>query len=180
MTDVPTSTVNEPERTLLPPPIQRVGRPSTKIKHAPMGLSRKVKAAIDLMVFEGATRPAAAKTVGLADNSLRLAFRNPQVMRHHSEQLEVLRTSLRARALHQIDHLSQYAVSERVQLDASKHLDGGDKGAGVTVNVGLGVNVAPGYMVDVTGHQSGAQQILDQARSRRNLLTDNDVVPDGT
>jgi hypothetical protein len=122
------------------------------------------------MYTEALSRKDAAARVGIADYSLYMALRNPVVMKYWNEWRDVLRTSEGPRSIHKIAHLRDNAESERVQLDAAKHLDGGDKGAGVTVNVG--VNIAPGYMVDVMEHQAGARQILNQAKSQRNLLTD--------
>lgn len=111
-------------------------------------------------------RKDAAKLAGLSDETLRKAFRNPVVVKHYRDELEVLRTSARPRALHKIEHLSQNAGSERIQLDAAKYLDGGDGRGGVTVNVGVNANIAPGYMVDVSGYTADLQDVAQMGRQQ--------------
>lgn len=164
-------------------PLRPPGRPRKKAGKHLMGLSPKVKAAIELMIFGALDtpplpRPQAAKAVGLADVSLRTAFRNPLVIHHYNQQLDVLRTSERPRALHTIAELRDKAKSERVQLEAAKYLDGGhERQGGVTVNVG--VNIEPGYQIAIAPeHADGARQLLQQAGSTRNLLIDKERVPD--
>lgn len=165
-------------QTVRPPAHRRPGRPSNKSKRPLMALSRKVRAACDLMALEGLSRKEAATRVGLSDHSLYLALRNPVVLRYHNEALEVLRTGERGKSVVKIAHLRDNAASERVSLEAAKHLDarGPAGNGGVTVNVG--VNVQPGYLVDVAAHSPAAGQILHQAGSTRNLLTEQQDVPD--
>jgi len=149
----------------------------------PGSLSPKVRAAIELMIFGSTdalpmTRQVAAKAVGLADTTLRLAFRNPLVVKHYNDQLEVLRNGARPRGLLRIIDLVDNARTERVQFEAAKYLDGGDQRAGgVTVNVG--VNLQPGYMVDATPFDPEKRiQLLKQARSTANMLIEHDPVAD--
>lgn len=173
-------------QTLIVPrraPVQHRPGPPAKRRAAPRtGPSPKVKAAIERMIFGSTheapvTRQEAAKAVGISDETLRAALRNPVTMKYWNEQLDVLRTSARPRALHSIAHLSHSADAEGVKLKAAIYLDGGDKGSGVTVNVGLGVNVAPGYMIDVSEHAAASPQLLKQARSIRNALENSQSVP---
>ena len=143
-----------------------------------MTLSPRVKAAIELMVFGSADGPPlkrvdAAKAVQLSDTTLRIAFANPVVVQHYNAQLEVLRTSARPRAFHQIERLAESAKSEKVKFDAAKHIDTGGRSdsAGIVVNVG--VNVQPGYLISTADYPQGeVQQIQRQAMIGLKALKD--------
>jgi len=135
-----------------------------------MGLSHKVKAAIDRMVFDAVARPEAAEIVGLADTTLRLAFRNPVVVKHYREQMVVLRESERPRSVNKIVALRDKAESERVQLDAAKYLDGQDRAGPANVGVQV-VNIVPGYQIGISSDMADkARQILQQSGSVANVL----------
>lgn len=125
-------------------------------------------------------RQDAAKASGIADVTLRNSLAHPLTMKFYNEQMDVLRSGARPRGLHRIIDLVDNARTERVQFEAAKYLDGGDKAhGGVTVNVG--VNIAPGYMVDATGFDAERRtQLLKLARSSRNILTDqaNETISD--
>jgi hypothetical protein len=111
------------------------------------------------------TRAEAAKAVGMLDDSMRMAFRNPDVMQHFNEQLEILRTSARPRAFAQIVDLSEHANAEATRFRAAAYVDsGGRSGAdGQGVSVNIGINVQPGY---VLGLDASA---LDAARTKQQL-----------
>lgn len=119
-------------------------------------MSENVQTAVELMVFEGQTRSQAAESVGVSDEYLRKCFIKPDVLAYFNQCQEVLRTSARPRALRKIIDLSEKAGSERVALDASKYLDGMDRGAhqvGATVinntQINNTLNVTPGYVIDL-------------------------------
>jgi hypothetical protein len=71
-----------------------------KGRSAPGKVTGKLKAAIGVMVWEGLKRPDAAAKAGLSDHGLREALRRPHVKAHYLSELEVLRTSERARNIH--------------------------------------------------------------------------------
>jgi hypothetical protein len=157
-------------------------KPSTAAKpsrHAVQsgGLTPKVRAAINRMIWEGKQRKAAAEASGLADESLRQALLKPLVLRFYNEQLDVLRSSARPRALQRIIELSDKSGSEKVGLDAAKYLDSEGKSDQRT-QVNVQVNVSPGYMIDVTDSPSQRmRQIADQAGSTCTVLdTQADVL----
>lgn len=118
-------------------------------------LTPKNKAAIEAMVFDGLKRPAAAELVGLTDHALRTALTKPHVLAYLNEQMEVLRTSGRPRALHtMIDLLDDKNSS--VKFKAAEYLDGQNRGTHtvgatqVNVQVNNTVSVTPGYVIDLT------------------------------
>lgn len=130
-------------------------------------ISPKVKLAIDLMVFEGMKRDEAAETVGLAIISLRQAMLKPHNLAYLNEQMEVLRTSARPRALRKMTDLLE-AKTERIQFEAAKYLDGMDRpshavgATQVNVQVNNTVNVTPGYVLDLRPEDGQQIEHLEQ------------------
>ena len=61
----------------------------------------KLRTALDLMVWQNLTRKEAERA-GLADASLRFAFRKPHVMSYYHAELAALRNSLRAENVHRL------------------------------------------------------------------------------
>lgn len=169
----PGQDTTEPKRPLTnalrKPATAPVGRPPNP-KPPAMGLSKRVKASIELMIFEGLSRKDAARKSGLADNSLYVALRNPEVLRYFNAQMDVLRTGARPQAFHQIATLSESAKSEKVKLDAAKYLESeGKAGSGPVIN--LGINIAPGYLIDLHAYDQGElTQIEHQALIGRKQL----------
>lgn len=152
----------------------------------PKKVGRKTRAAIDLMVWEGAKRSEAAQRLGMSDNALRQAFQLPHVLAYLNQQMEVLRSSARSHALFRITDLVDSAQSERVKLDAAKYLDGMDRTVhqqGAQVNVGVQVNVeTPGYIIDLSEYPSEqgskAKQIDHLEPHDANALPMQPDVPD--
>ncbi len=134
------------------------------------GLTRKVKAAIDRMVWHGRKRTEAAADAKLTDDAFRKALRKPIVLRYYNEQLDVLRNSARPRALQRIADLADKSESEKVGLDAAKYLDSGGKSDQTNINLGVQVNVSPGYVIAVPSADKQARQIAQQAGSVANCL----------
>lgn len=109
--------------------------------------SGKVRQAIDLMIWQGHHRDDAAKAAGLTPKSLYNAFRKHHVKRYYGSQLEVLRTSARARNFHRLEAIAQQDSNPMAAVGAIKEMErqvseapsGGGAGptrfAGVTVIV---------------------------------------------
>lgn len=128
-------------------------------------LTDKQRRLVDLMVHEGMDRKRAAEAAGVTDETARLALRNPQVLAYLNEEMEVLRTGARPRALRKMTDLLD-AKTERIQFEAAKYLDGMDRpshavGATVNVQVNNTVNVTPGYVLDLRPdeYQKSSRQI---------------------
>lgn len=146
-------------------------------------LSDAVRAAVEAMVFDGCIRREAAEIAGIKDDSLRRCLTKPDVLAYFNECQEVLRTSARPRALHKIIALSEKAGSERVALDASKYLDGMDRGAhqigaqiNVQVNNNVTTHVTPGYAIDLRPDERDQIGHLEQHDAKSLELQAN--VPD--
>ena len=145
-------------------------------------LTPKQRIAIEAMVFEGQERRQAAKTANLSDEAIRVALTKPHVLAYLNECQEVLRTSLRPRALHKMGKLLN-AKTERIQFESAKYLDGMDRpshtiGAQqINVNVQNNVNVeTPGYVIKLNRKHS--EQIDHLVHDIDNQLISNEVVPD--
>lgn len=90
---------NPPTRQLL----------EAKDRSAPLKVTGKLRAAIDLMVWHGLTRKQAAQQAAISEHTLYVAFRKPHVKAHYLNELEVLRTSERARSIHRIAEIRDAA-----------------------------------------------------------------------
>lgn len=138
--------------------------------------TKRVRTAIDAMIFRGLKRSDAAQEAGLVDHSLREALRRPHVLAYLNSQKEVLRTSAGCAALFQIAELSQNAKGEKIRFEASAYLDSGQLRGRQAVNVHVSQQVVmPGYVLDL---QESPEALQRDAERRREMLT-IDVVPAG-
>jgi hypothetical protein len=83
----------------------------------------KLKAALDLMVWENLKRKDAAARAGLADSSLRFAFRKPHVMAYYHTELKALRDNLRAHNVHRLDKIADDSKNDMARVAAVKALE---------------------------------------------------------
>lgn len=83
----------------------------------------KLKAALDLMVWDNLKRKDAAEKAGLADASLRFAFRKPHVMAYYQAELKALRDNLRARNVHRLDGIADDSKNDMARVGAIKALE---------------------------------------------------------
>jgi hypothetical protein len=72
----------------------------------PLKVTGRLKHALELMVWSGLARDAAAKEAGLKPHSLYCAFRKSHVLAHYRNECEALRVSGRAKRLHRLDELA--------------------------------------------------------------------------
>lgn len=153
-------------RAALAPAAQKAAALLRKEKKEPV-VTDKQRAAIHAMVFEGQKRPDAAKTAGMTDEALRVALTKTSVLAYLNEQIEVLRTSGRPRALHTMIDLLD-SKNDSTKFKAAEYLDGQNRGShtvGATqTNVQINnttVNVTPGFVIDLRPDElaSGGVQI---------------------
>lgn len=147
------------------------------------GLTKKVKLVCDLLVHEGYERAEACKEAGLSEKTILAALRKPLVLRYLREQTEVLRDGERFRNIRTGIKLRDKAESEHVQLKAAQWLHGESVGSNA-VQVNVGVQVTPGYVIDLredgdsVKHDAAKRhQMLELAASEAKLLIDKDDVP---
>lgn len=83
----------------------------------------KLKTALDLMVWDNLKRKDAAAQAGLADASLRFAFRKPHVMAYYRAELAALRENLRAKNIHRLDGIADDSTNDMARVGAIKTLE---------------------------------------------------------
>jgi hypothetical protein len=83
----------------------------------------KLKTALDLMVWENLRRKEAAEKAGLADASLRFAFRKPHVIAYYHAGLKALRDNLRASNVHRLDTIADDSKNDMARVAALKALE---------------------------------------------------------
>lgn len=86
-------------------------------------IGRKVKAALDAMVWLGRTRDQAALSAGLQDNSLYKALRRPDVKAYYLAECEVLRVSGRAQRIHRLEALATQDENKQAAVNAIRALE---------------------------------------------------------
>lgn len=119
------------------------------------------------MVHQALSRNDAATAVGMSHNAAINAFHEPAVRLLYNKELDVLRTSGRARNLHVGEELRDKSASDKVRLEAAKWLHGeSDRASGGGV-VNVQVNVQPGYIVQVGQPSAEVQRVLELAGSTR-------------
>lgn len=83
----------------------------------------KNKAAIDAMVWEGLKRSDAAAKAGFTDHALYTALTKPHVKAYYMAQLEVLRTSERARNIHTLVEVRDQKTNQMARVQAVARLE---------------------------------------------------------
>jgi hypothetical protein len=83
----------------------------------------KLKTALDLMVWDNVKRKDAAAKAGLADSSLRFAFRKPHVMAYYHAELKALRDNLRAHNVHRLDKIADDSKNDMARVASIKALE---------------------------------------------------------
>lgn len=169
-------------RQALAPAAQKAAALLRKEKKA-IAVTDKQRAAIHAMVFEGLKRPDAAKAAGMHDESLRVALTKPHVLAYLNEQIEVLRTSGRPRALHTMINLLD-SKNDSTKFKAAEYLDGMNRSSHqvgatqVNVQVNNTVNVTPGYVLDLRPEDGQQIEHLEQ-HGPNDLPYQADVPEDG-
>lgn len=144
-------------------------------------LTPRIKKAIELMVYEGWKRPEAAELVDLSDHAVRAALTKPHVLAYLNQCQDVLRTSLRPRALHTMGELLD-AKTDTIKFKAAEYLDGMNRGGHtmgaqqINVNVQNNVSVeTPGYVIKLA--RKDTKQIDHLATDADNDIVSLDDVP---
>jgi hypothetical protein len=115
-------------------------------------VTRKVRAAIQQMVWHGLKRDEAAAAAGLTDHSLYVALRSPHVKAYYLAECEVLRTSGRARRIHRLEQMVEQDDNKQAVVNAVRALElmSDDDGSAVAR-----ANTLPGLQIVI---QTGSPQ----------------------
>jgi hypothetical protein len=116
----------------------------------------KNKTAIDAMVWQGLNRRDAAQSAGLTDHALYTALTKPHVKAYYMAQLDVLRTSERARNIHTLVEVRDQKTNQMARVQAVARLEQIDDEA----QVSRGSQALPGLqIVIVQGGNSSVERI---------------------
>lgn len=165
MTDI---TVNQAASTPLPATL--APKPN-KI----LTVSGKNRVAIDAMVWEGLTRKQAAEAAGLKDYSLYIALSKPHVKAYYMKQLDVLRTSERARNIHTLVEVRDQKTNQMARVVAVKAMEQLDD-----VQQSARAQSVPGLQIVIV--QGGGQGSLSvqQQPSALTIEHGSDIVTDAS
>lgn len=111
-----------------------------------LAVTGKLRIALLEMVWAGSCRADAAKAAGLQDHSLRSALRKPHVKAFYLGELEVLRTSERARNIHALVGVRDKSANGMAVVQAARTLDqladGDPIGRAVAITPGITIVIA--------------------------------------
>lgn len=82
----------------------------------------KLKIALDLMVWEKLTRSEAGKRAGLAEHSMRDAFRRPHVIAYYRAGCDALRENVTAKHIHNLDTIADTSKNDMARVASIKAL----------------------------------------------------------
>lgn len=83
----------------------------------------KVRVAIEQMVWAGLPRTEAAKKAGISDHGLYKALRKPPVKAFYLREMDVLRTSERARNIHRAVEIREQNSNQMAAIQAIKLIE---------------------------------------------------------
>ena len=104
-------------------------RPLTRQQRAAIGrtergkVTGRLKRALDAMVWNGMKRRDAATSAGLQEQSLYVALTRPHVRAYYLRQLDVLRTSERARNIHALVGIRDDERNQMARVQAVRTLE---------------------------------------------------------
>jgi hypothetical protein len=134
-----TTDIAEPSRQAL----------AARNRSSPGKVSGKLLVALNSMVWSGCTRKQAAERAGMSDHGLWAALRRPHVRAWYLAEIDVLRTSERARNIHALVDVRDNAENSMARVSAVKTLEAiGDveaaRGGSATMTPGLVIRIVSG------------------------------------
>lgn len=135
----------------VPAIIEQPAAPATQKPGRKARISPRVKRAIELIVTgQCKTQKAAAEQVGITPEHLCHELKKPQAEVFYEQRSRETIARAKMRASRRLEELLD-AGSEHVSLDASKHVlaIAGIKPLETGNNINIGINVAPGYVIDM-------------------------------
>lgn len=136
-----------------------------------LAVTGKNKRAIDLMVWHGLKRNEAAEQAGLKDHALYVALSKPHVKAYYMQQLDVLRTSERARNFHALTEVRDQTANAMARVNAVKAMEQIEQ-----VSEGTGISArTPGVTIVIAGEQQRVAVLGHQRETDAKPLIDNDT-----
>lgn len=96
---------------------------AAKDRSAPGKVSGRLKCAMDALIWEGKSRADAARRANMSEHSLYAALRKPHVKAYYLAELDVLRTSERARNIHTLAEVRDQTSNQMARVQAVKALE---------------------------------------------------------
>jgi hypothetical protein len=142
-------------------------------RSAPGKVTGKLKRALDAMIWQGLNRAEAANQAGMAEHSLYVALTRPHVKAYYRQQLDVLRTSERARNIHTLAEVRDQKSNQMARVQAVKALEqlADDESTARTA----AYRFAPGVVIVVA--QPGAVMAHERGNTAKPLI-EHDVGSD--
>lgn len=97
--------------------------PAAPTEDKSLRVTRKVRDAVHAMVWDGLPRRRAAEKAGISEHGLYKALRKPPVKALYLQELEVLRTSERARNIHVLCEVRDQTGNQMARVNAVKALE---------------------------------------------------------
>jgi hypothetical protein len=115
-------------------------------RSAPGRVTGKLLTALNCMIWEGLTRKRAAERAGMSEHGLWAALRRPHVRQWYLREIDVLRTSERARNIHALIEVRDTADNSMARVSAVKTLEAisdveAARGGSATMTPGLVIQV---------------------------------------
>lgn len=121
------------------------------------------------MVWEAACRADAAAIGKMTDHSLRAALKKPHVKAYYLHELEVLRTSERARNIHAMVAVRDQTANQMARLNAAMALE---RQSDETSTRSAGSVALPGLTIQIINHvaEPAAVRVLEHNVSNTNEI----------
>lgn len=97
--------------------------PEKQTRHHEPKVTGKVRDALNAMIWDGLPRKDAAAQAGISEHGLYKALRKPAVKALYLSELEVLRTSERARNIHTLAEVRDQKTNQMARVQAVKVLE---------------------------------------------------------
>jgi hypothetical protein len=140
----------------------KIASKHTKIER----VTGKVRVALEAMVWDCLPRAKAAKKAGISEHGLYKALRKPPVKAFYMAQLEVLRTSERARNIHTLVDVRDQKKNQMARVQAVKALEQIDD----VEHASRGTQMQPGLQIVVIQSASASPSIVDVTRDRHAII----------
>lgn len=131
-------------------------------RSAPGKVTGRLKRAIDAMVWQGLKRGEAAQHAGMTEHSVYSALTRPHVKAYYMQQLDVLRTSERARNIHRLCEIREAANNMPAVQAIDRLMRSDDDATGGSSSA----QRAPGVVIQILNSPGSDRQTLVNVSGR--------------
>jgi len=130
-------------------------------------ISRKIREALDVMVWQGKHYDEAARSTDLPVRSMRRALSRPEVLSYLKREREVLRASMSGRNIHRLAEIRD-AANNMPAVQAIRALEemGADTQSGSTVRLSPGITI---NIVSAAPANGSNAKVIDAVRDTTKL-----------